>query len=399
MPKVLVLYLSIGSGHQVAAEAIASALHRRGVDTICRDPIAERSRTLIRLMNVGNSLNGRMMPRLYDRWWSNGRASSLTNWLTSHSWIAPHIRSVIDAIRPDRIVCTHALPARVVASHKRSAQVIGVITDFGAHAYWPHPAIDRYCVPCDDAAADLIRNGVDLYRIHVTGLPIHPLVTPHLPVSVDVASASRRSDPIPSQAEVASQTSNSPPTPLGGVGHGQTLAMTSRLNILIVIGGRRAGPYQRAARMIIGALPTLDQFDRPIGITIVTGSNRSPYREIRAMKLLHPIELLGLVDDLPTRLSRADVVIGKPGGVLTAEVLASGAAFIAIAPGPGQETANASFLRRHQLAVICDRSDELQTAITRLASDADLRSILRHAMRQFARPNAADEVAQAVLNG
>ncbi len=368
MPKVLVLYLSIGSGHQVAAEAIASALHRRGVDTICRDPIAERSRTLIRLMNIGNSLNGRVMPRLYDRWWSNGRASSLTNWLTSHSWIAPHIRSMIDAIQPDRIVCTHALPARMAASHKRSALVIGVITDFGAHAYWPHPAIDRYCVPCDDAAADLIRRGVDLHRIHVTGLPIHPPVTPHLSVGA-------------------------------GVGHGQTLAMTSRLNFLIVIGGRRAGPYQRAARMIIGALPTLDRLDRPIGITIVTGSNRSPYREIRVMKLLHAIELLGLVDDLPARLSRADVVIGKPGGVLTAEVLASGAAFIAIAPGPGQETANANFLRRHQLAVICDRSDELLTAITQLASNADFRSTLQHAARQFARPNAADEVAQAVLNG
>jgi processive 1,2-diacylglycerol beta-glucosyltransferase len=360
MPTVLSLYLSIGSGHQAAAEAITAALHRRGVDTICRDPIAERSHALIRLMNFGNSLNGRVMPRLYDRWWTNGRASPLTNWLTSHGWIAPHIRSTIDAIRPDRIVCTHALPARVAASYPRGAQVIGVITDFGAHAYWPHPAIDRYCVPCDDAAADLIRCGVEAQRIHVTGLPI-------------------KFDFIP--RPVAEHTT--PP----------------RLKILIVIGGRRAGPYHHAARMIVDALPTLDRLDRPIGITIVTGANRSAYRQIQALRLQPPIELLGLVDDLPARLSCADIVIGKPGGVLTAETLAGGAAFIALAPGPGQETANANFLRRHQLALMCDRSDELLAAITRLASDADLRSTLQHAAQQFARPNAADEVAQAILSG
>lgn len=352
MSKILVLYLSIGSGHQVAAEAIAAALRRANVDAICCDPVAERSRALISLMNLGNSLSGLVFPRLYDKLWSNGRVSPLTNWTTAHSWAAHHIRSAIDAIRPDRIVCTHALPARVAAQHNRQAQVIGVVTDFGAHAYWPHPLINRYCVPVDDVAADLVKRGIDPQHIHVTGLPT--------PTRLDHSARSN-----------------------------------DRANVLIVIGGRRTGPYHRAAQLIIKVLP---QLDLPIRITIITGTNQMAHRQLSNLTLPDSIELLGIVDDLPTRLSQADVVIGKPGGVMTAEVLAAGAAFVAIMPGPGQETANANFLWRHQLAMICHRPDELINAIAQLTADANLRHHMQQAAQHCGRPNAADEVAQIVLS-
>jgi len=352
MLRILVLYLSIGSGHQVAAEAITAALRRANVEAICTDPIAEHSRVWISLMNLGNSLSGLMIPRLYNKLWSNGRASPLTNWMTTHGFAVHPIRSAIDAIKPDRIVCTHALPARVAAQHKRQAQVIGVVTDFGAHAYWPHPLIDRYCVPVDDVGADLIKRGIDLQRIHVTGLP----------TLTRLDRAGRSND---------------------------------RVNVLIVIGGRRAGPYRRAAQLIIKALP---QLDLPIRITIVTGANQTAHRQLSSLKLPDSIELLGIVDDLPTRLSRADIVIGKPGGVLTAEVLAAGAAFIAITPGPGQETANAEFLQRHLLAMICHRPDELINAVVQLAADTALRQHMQQAAQHFGRPNAADDVAQIVLS-
>lgn len=69
MPRILVLYLSIGSGHQVAAEAITAALRRANAEAICTDPIAERSRVWISLMNLGNSLSG-----LATRGWT-GQAS------------------------------------------------------------------------------------------------------------------------------------------------------------------------------------------------------------------------------------------------------------------------------------------------------------------------------------
>ena len=352
MPRILVLYLSIGSGHQVAAEAITAALRRANVEAICTDPIAERSHVWISLMNLGNSLSGLMIPRLYNKLWSNGRTSPLTNWTTTHSFAVHHIRSAIDAIKPDRIVCTHALPARVAAQHKHQAQVIGVVTDLGAHAYWPHPLIDRYCISVEDIAADLIKRGIDPRRIHVTGLP----------TLTRLDRAGRSND---------------------------------RVNVLIVIGGRRAGPYHRTAQLIIKALP---QLDLPIRITIVTGANQTAHRQLSRLKLPDSIELLGIVDDLPTRLSRADIVIGKPGGVLTAEVLAAGTAFIAITPGPGQETANAEFLQRHQLAMICHRPGELINAIVQLAADTALRQHMQQAAQHFGRPNAADDVAQIVLS-
>jgi processive 1,2-diacylglycerol beta-glucosyltransferase len=207
----------------------------------------------------------------------------------------------------------------------------------------------------------LIRRGVDPYRIYITGLPIKNNITGPQPM--------------------------------------ETGAMTQRLNVLIVIGGRRAGPYRHAAQIVVKALPQLDRLLLPIRVTIVTGANRAADRQLRRWQPQQPVERLSLVDDLPARLSRADIVIGKPGGVLTAEVLASGAAFIALAPGPGQETANAHFLQQHQLALMCDRPDQLIDSVTQLVSNTDLRLRLQNAARRYGRPAAADTAARMILNG
>ena len=358
-------YLSIGSGHQVVAEAIAEALRcRRHVDVICRDPVAERHGRLTNLMNLGNSLSAVMFSRLYTRVWNGGQAGLMTKWIAAHGPIANGIRSAIDAARPSRIVCTHGMPAWVAAQYLRRGarpQLVGVVSDFGAHTYWPNPLIDRYCVPADEIRLDLIERGIDPQIIHVTGVPVRTY-----PRSVKLAERSS----------------------------------SARPRVLIVIGGRRAGPYRRAARLVAVALPQIDRCDLPIDITIVTGANQWAYRQLSELRLRlrHPIELLGLVNDVPRRLTEADILIGKTGGAITAEALATGTPFIALTPGPGQETANADFLRRHQLDLICSRPEELVKALAQLATDPEHLHAFQQRIQAHGRPDAAEAVARVVLN-
>lgn len=357
MGKILVIYLSIGSGHQVGADAIASALRNRSEgEVICRDPIAERSRLISSIMNTANSLSAVVFPGLYMKVWSGGQMRSITNWSARHGSVAREIRSVIDSIQPCRIVSTHAMPALIAAYHKRNSdyKVIGVISDYGAHAYWPHPAIDQYCTPSQAAADDLIKRGIDSKKIQVTGLPIGPT-------------------PKPNQSS------------------------TGRLKVLIMIGGRRAGPYQLASNLIINALPKLDRLNLPIDITIITGTNRAAYNHIQSMNLQQPIELLGLVNDVQLRMAKAHILVGKTGGMFVAEALASGAALISLTPGPGQETANANFLQNNHIAEICRRPNEFIEVMLRLVSDQTELTQMQQAAQNFGRPNAADEVARIVL--
>lgn len=358
MEKILVLYLSIGSGHQVGAEAIASTLRARSdAEVICRDPIAEQHTLISSIMNTANSLSTLIFPRLYTLIWRGGQARSITHFSARHGSVARQIRSAISAIQPDCVVSTHALPALIAAEYKRNAdyKIIGVVSDYGAHAYWGHPQIDRYCTPSEEAADDLIKRGVASSKIQVTGLPIGPAPRPD-----------RSTD--------------------------------GRLKILIMAGGRRAGPYQLASNLIIKTLPQLDQLNLPIHITLITGSNRSVHERIQTLKLKQPIELLGLVNDVQARMAHSDIVIGKTGGMFIAEALASGAALIALTPGPGQETANANFLIKHQAAVICNRSTEFVATLKKLVEDKSALANLQQASQNFGRPNAADDVAQVVLN-
>jgi processive 1,2-diacylglycerol beta-glucosyltransferase len=360
MEKILVMYLSIGSGHQVGAEAIASALrHRSDADIICCDPVAERNTLLSSIMNTTNSLSAIIFPKLYTKIWKGGQVRSITNWTARHGSVARQIRSVIDAIRPDRIISTHAMPALIAAHYKRDSEykIIGMVSDYGAHAYWGHPAVNRYCAPSQEAADDLIKRGVDSNKVQVTGLPIGSSPKPD-----------RSSDP------------------------------DGKLNVLMMTGGRRTGPYQLASNLIINALPVLDQLDLPIDITIITGSNRSVHERIQLMKLQQPIKLLGLINDVQARMAQSDILVGKTGGMFVAEALASGAALIALTPGPGQETANANFLQKHHIAEICRRPAEFIELMQRLVSDRSALLAMQQAAQNFGRPNAADDVAQVVLN-
>jgi processive 1,2-diacylglycerol beta-glucosyltransferase len=344
--RVLVLYLSIGSGHQAAAQAVAAALAPRASVT-CTDPIGARHPRLLGALNLGNSLTACVAAR-YQRAWA-GPPSPIVAALAARGLLRA-ITETIHAIRPDRIVATHALPARL-AAQTGGAPVTGVLTDYGAHGYWLHPQIDRYCVPHADVALDLMRRGVAASQITVTGLPI--------------------------SRPVVAARSVSPP------------------HVLMVIGGRRRGPYRRAAGCVIGALENLHRLDRPIGVTIVTGANTRAYRKVLGFKSITP---LGLIDDLPGRLAGADIVAGKPGGVFTAEVLAAGAAFIALTPGPGQETANANFLQRHAAALRADSPAELLAALQQLMADPARCAALQARARELARPDAADAVAQLILD-
>ena len=344
--RVLVLYLSVGSGHQAAAQAVAAALAPRAAVT-CVDPIGARHPGLLRALNLGNSLTAYAAGRYQHAW--SGPPSAAVDALAARGLLRA-ITEAVRAARPDRIVATHALPARL-AAQAADAPVTGVLTDYGVHGYWPHPQIDRYCVPHADVALELERRGVATAKIAITGLPIARSI-----------GAARPADPS---------------------------------GVLMVIGGRRRGPYRRAVNCVLDALKSLDRLEQPIGVTIVAGANTRAYRQLLGFKSITP---LGLIDDLPDRLARAQIVVGKPGGAFVAEVLAAGAAFIALTPGPGQEAANALFLQRHAAALRADSPAALLAALQELGADPARRAALRTRARDLARPRAADAVAQVILD-
>ena len=108
--------------------------------------------------------------------------------------------------------------------------------------------------------------------------------------------------------------------------------------------------------------------------------------------------MLGFTKEIDELMQAADLVVSKPGGLTTSEVLARGAVMVIVNPIPGQESRNSDYLagkrRRHQGEQ--HRNARLQGERALGGREARLEQ-LRANVRRIARPRAAFDVVEKSL--
>jgi processive 1,2-diacylglycerol beta-glucosyltransferase len=273
-------------------------------------------------------------------------------------------RPLLRAVRsfaPDAVVCTHFLPAELLAAWRRQARLTAplcvVITDFEPHRMWEHAGIDAYFVASEYAAQRLFDDGVPREAVHVTGIPILPDFT-------------RRFD----QAALKTRFGFDPSRPL----------------ILVTGGGLGAGSIESIAR---------EASDRRSGtqFAFVTGSNTALRARLERQFSSLGWRALGYVSNMQEWLAAADVAIGKAGGLTGSEVLAAGLPFV-VPPGlQGHEDRNAVYLQGCGAALVAESIGQAVAAALSIASDPDRCERMRSASRLAARPRAAHAIAAIVL--
>ncbi len=232
---------------------------------------------------------------------------------------------------PDVIVCTQMIPAAMVASLKQRRRLatptIGVLTDFGVHDFWMQRHIDRYCVAHESMlGAFAAERRADVV---VTGVPLMPAFTQ--PLAQDEARRQLR------------------------------LPLNRRI-VLVLGGGLGLGVDAVAKRL-------LDECDDCL-VLVMPGRNQQAHAALAALCREHPHDLrVGeWTERMDICIRAADVVVGKPGGVTVAEVLACGRPLFATRSLGGQEGFNVDFLERHDVgALVRDRA--LFEAVHAMLSD------------------------------
>jgi processive 1,2-diacylglycerol beta-glucosyltransferase len=106
---------------------------------------------------------------------------------------------------------------------------------------------------------------------------------------------------------------------------------------------------------------------------------------------------LGFTREIDELMAAADIVISKPGGLTTSEVLARGAAMIIANPVPGQETRNSDFILENGAGVKVNNLPTLAHKLTRLLDEPARLQQMKAAARRLGRPRAAFDVAKAAL--
>jgi processive 1,2-diacylglycerol beta-glucosyltransferase len=363
---VLFLSASVGEGHTAAACAVRSAVAQRIEGAHCHvvDSYRYASHVFHRVASNGYIGMVKMLPQLYKYIYDQAeratKVSAFKSWL--HHYTAVNLRQLVDTLRPDIVICTHAFPCGVMAEYKReyadAPPVIGIVTDFVVHPFWIHRNIDGYAVATAAMRQALISRGVVAERIAVTGIPID----------------SRFADPQPKAAARRA---------IGIDPHKTTL--------LLMGGGLGIGPLENA-------LIAMDALRHDVQIVTVVGKNSRLERRLAEMarSLSKPITIAGFVPNVYEYMRAADILVSKPGGLTSSEALAVELPIVMLRPLPGQEERNTRYLEESGVGLRVESWRELEAMLDTLLSDPPRIERMRANAKALGKPDAAQAVAEMV---
>ncbi|MDB4937495.1 MAG: diglucosyldiacylglycerol synthase rane anchor synthesis [Labilithrix sp.] len=357
---LVVVYSPVGGGHKSAALATAEAARARGlrVEVVSAFDHAPRwaGDAYVRAHLTGQSA----APELYGQMYfaANRRGDALEPLRLGldnlvFGGLADHVR----ALAPRAVVATHHLPLVVLGRSRRKgtldAPLLGVVTDYTAHACWAERGVDAWAVPFGGARAELAGHGAPLARIVETGIPVR-------------ASFART------------------PSLLAG-------ALPRVLRVLVTSGGFGHGPMTRIVRSF-ASVPNVE-------LVVVCGAAEKLAARVarEADEAGVPARVIGFEKDMAARIAEAHVVVGKAGGLTVTETLTAGRPMIVASAVPGNEKLNEAFVVDGGAGIAAD-ADDVGAAVERLrdGTGASLVAMGERA-RQLVPRHAADAVVDAAL--
>ena len=368
MARILILHASVGSGHKRAGEALRVAFQRRQPGQV----------ELVDVLDHANPVFRRAYARSYVQ--MTDKLPALWSYVYEQTdreifRYTNDIRALADAIgawglrrllrdyQPRVIVCTHFLPAEVLAARKARAQLpqplYCVLTDYAAHLFWAYQNVDGYFVATDQPRAQLVQRRVSPEIIRVTGIPVDPVVT------------------IPKQRDATRAEHN----------------LSSDRPVITLFGG---GLDSRHVRIMIEGLL---QSAITGTVIVVAGRNEDLQADLADLQGTGRLELrmLGFIDYVDDLIVASDVVITKAGGLTVTEILGRATPMIIIDPIPGQEESNADYLAAVGAGISIRLPEHVAYAVTRLLDDTTRLRQIRETAARAARPRAALDIAEAIL--
>ncbi len=273
----------------------------------------------------------------------NGKISKQKKGQLGGAYMAAMLRSAIELERPDVIISTYSLCARMVADYKRQSgkniPLITCITDVSIHNVWINPGTDIYLVGAAETRAHLLEAGVAAEKIFVTGIP----------VKSRFCAADRQT-----------------------MEYNTDQAFSRKKELLIMGGGLGLLPKQSFFYQQLNALPAVHN-------TIIVGKNEKLRKKLA--NKYENITVLGYTDQVDRFMRRADLLISKPGGITMFEAINSGLPLLMFRPFLEQEISNGQFLMNNGLGIVLQNKPEQAVAeIAAILNDSARLSGIRQNM-------------------
>lgn len=357
MNKVLFFSVSIGAGHDLAANAVIEALRSRYPECQTRlvDTFKYINPVLDKVISGSYMESLKFSPKIWGYLYSlaeEGEKLVDLNHILS-KLVSVKTTRLINDYKPEVIVCTHAFPAGILSllkgRGKVNAPIISVLTDYTVHPFWIHEHIDTYVIPCRDLKYHMLKYGVAEQKIAPLGVPIRKQFA-----QLRDKGCIRRS-----------------------------LGLKDITTILVMGGGLGLGEIEDIMRV-------LGNCHLELQIVPVTGRNEKLKAVLELIPTSNSNKVFGYVENMADLMQASDFIVTKPGGLTTAEMLAVGIPMIIVNPLPGQEERNTEFLLNNGVAVKVRRTEQLVPQLETLMHNEKRLLQIREMAETIANPLSAD---------
>ena len=366
--RILFLYISVGSGHQQAADSIALATKQLNpqIEVLSVNSFNYINPLLERVVNRIYMGIIKATPEVWDYLYDNpkivGKTAEVRKFINRIN--SPGLIKLVEDFKPDIIVCTQAFPSGIIDAYKKKSgakiKLVAVPTDYIIHSYWISDHVDMYIVPSDDTKKILSHSTIPEEKILPYGIPINPLFR------------------LKHDKEKIFQELN----------------LDSKLPVILIMGG------SQGLGSIYKITMNLQKIAVPFQIIIVTGTNGFLRRRLekKQSQFKKPTKIFGFVNNIYEFMEISTLIITKAGGLTVAESLAKGLPLLIINPIPGQEEKNTQFLLSEGVDLRADSQKHLYVLLKELLTQpAKIEEMSRKA-RSLGKPNAAMNIANLLIN-
>lgn len=337
--KVRILSFTAGEGHNQVARALKEHFEKEGADVGVIDVLGSLSRSIQAFVNDFYNFSVNYAPRMYKYWYEmedkkTYESDKLTIRKMTQSLVtSDELRRMVGE-KPDIVIATQSYAAAILKDlkdkYKLSAITVGVVTDFTVHPYWEEAGgLDYYVVPDKAVAFNMTRKNLDVSHMLPFGIPIREIFSEK--VSKEEARNELGYDPDKKRILLMS----------GSMGH---------VNVVKVA-------------------QSIDRLPQDFELTIMLDKKQTHREELLALNLKHKIDIQGFVPNIATYYDASDIVITKPGGLTTSELMAKEKPMVFLKPIPGQEQRNVECLLNQHLAFSATKTFPIEHLLGMLLDD------------------------------
>lgn len=369
--RLIIASASAGAGHVQAARAVLAEYERRQYPAPAEhiDTLETGSRTFKRTYTGAYDFMVSHIPDLYGFFY---HLTDRKPGPVQKAWDVVRQRDEYIRLRRFRRHVMQSRPVWVLNTHFLSPPAIGrmiehgtgdlrqavVVTDYDSHRWWVSPHVDFYCVASQKAADRLMTFGVSADRIVETGIPIDPkwydLPTRH-------------------QAR-------------------QDWSLDQDRPAVLILGGTNfaVAGFERLIGHLAMSLPDVQ-------VVALTGRNTRMHKRLAARRTeapnLVPVAFTTRIHEL---VAAADVLVAKPGGLISTEAITAGCPLVTVGAIPGQEELNQEHLCASAVAVAADilRPTQVVSTVRTLLGNPARLAAMRDATRALRRTGAKSIVDQ-----